>query len=241
MINAIARRFAELGVDVAAFWKTGIAEGTRWSDYHDPLRTGTVTDPACSPDAAATAMQGQRTFAGRAELVATLEPAPEEVLRRREMPVLDLATAGRPAAPDAYRRVVDHVARASRRTEALTDTEIAQLAFALSDLEVRDACLGFAATDQAAAAERLWTELTPQSPVPERAEPAALLAISAYLRGDGVLCRVTVDHALLAVPGHRLARLMRQALDAGLPPEGLRSLSEQALATGRGWGQDTHL
>ncbi|GAA2679036.1 MULTISPECIES: DUF4192 domain-containing protein [Actinosynnema] len=231
LINAIARRFAELGVDVAAFWTTGIAEGARWGNYHDPSRTGTVADPACSLAAAATAIQGQRTFASRAELVATLEPAPQEVLHRCEMLLFGFAAAGRPAASDAYRLVADHVTRAGLRTEALTDTEVAQLVYVLGDLEVHSACLGFAVTDQAAAAERLWTELTRQSPVPERAQPAVLLAVSAYLRGDGVLSSVALDHAQAAAPDHRLARLIRQALDTGLPPERLRSLVEQALAT----------
>lgn len=233
LINVVARRFADLGVDVAAFWTPGITEGARWSAYHDPSRTGTVPDPTCSPAAAAVVAQGHRTFADRAELAATLDPAPDKILRRRETRLLGLAAAGPLPTRDAYRLVADHVARAGERTEALTDVEVAQLAYALSDSEVRDLCLGFAVTDEAAAAERLWTELTRQSPAPERAQPAALLAMSAYVRGEGVLCRVALDQAQAALPDHHLAHLLREALVTGLPPATVRSLSERALDRAR--------
>ncbi|HWR46990.1 MAG TPA: DUF4192 family protein, partial [Pseudonocardiaceae bacterium] len=68
------------------------------------------------------------------------------------------------------------------------------------------------------------------TPAPERAEPAALLALSAYVRGDGALAGVALDAALHACPQHSLSGLLRAALDAGLPPELLRSIAADAAA-----------
>src|SRR5687767_5683893 len=78
----------------------------------------------------------------------------------------------------------EHVLRAGDRTQPLTDREIADLAFALINPMVRDACLSFAIGEHADHAEDLWSELVRSSPAPERAEPAALLAAYAFLRGD---------------------------------------------------------
>ena len=82
----------------------------------------------------------------------------------------------------------------------------------------------------AAAAERLWLALVRATPAPERAEPAALLALTAYLRGDGALAGVALDAALNACPHHSLSGLLRAALDGGLPPELLRGVAEDAAA-----------
>src|SRR5439155_981162 len=57
---------------------------------------------------------------------------------------------------------------------------------------------------------------------------AALLAVSALLRGDGALANVALERALGADPGHRLARSLRQALDGGWGPREIRSWLEGA-------------
>src|SRR5262249_60782180 len=80
----------------------------------------------------------------------------------------------------------------------------------------------------AAAAERLWLALVRAPPAPERAEPAALLALTAYLRGDGGLASVALEAALLACPHHSLSGLLRAALDGGMPPELLREIAMDA-------------
>jgi hypothetical protein len=59
------------------------------------------------------------------------------------------------------------------------------------------------------------------TPSPERAEPASLLAFCTYLRGDGVLAGIALEQAEQADPGHRLAELLRESLQSGLPPRQL--------------------
>ncbi|HEX2299818.1 MAG TPA: DUF4192 family protein, partial [Pseudonocardiaceae bacterium] len=59
---------------------------------------------------------------------------------------------------------------------------------------------------------------------------AALLALTAYLRGDGALAGLALDAAQQASPDHSLSALLRSALEGGLPPEILRTVAADATA-----------
>ena len=89
-------------------------------------------------------------------------------------------------------------------------------------LEVRDAALARCAASDVDGAEHLWAALTRETPDPEAAEPAVLLAACALLRGDGALAGIALDRAEQAWPGHRLTRLLRAVWAAGIPPERVR-------------------
>ncbi|WP_018684726.1 DUF4192 domain-containing protein [Actinokineospora enzanensis] len=110
----------------------------------------------------------------------------------------------------------------------LSDEQIARLAVALCQSEVRDELLATLLTNRAEAAQRLWTRLVRATPAPERAEPACLLAITSYLEGHGVLARIAVENALAADPSHAMALLLAKAAQRGLRPEELRGMLEQA-------------
>lgn len=71
-------------------------------------------------------------------------------------------------------------------------------------------------------AETLWAALCRELPEPEAAEPAALLAAVALLRGDGALANVALDRAERSWPGHRLTRLLRSAAAVPLRPAQIR-------------------
>jgi hypothetical protein len=105
----------------------------------------------------------------------------------------------------------------------LDDGRVFALAAALADPLVRDAALArCAAPAGPSGAEQLWAALARETPDPEAAEPAALLAACALLRGDGALAGIALDRAERAWPGHRLTGLLRAALLAGIRPEQLR-------------------
>ena len=87
---------------------------------------------------------------------------------------------------------------------------------------MRDAALARCAASDLDGAEQLWAALTRETPDPEAAEPAALLAACALLRGDGALADIALDRAEQAWPGHRLTRLLRAVWAAGIPPERVR-------------------
>jgi hypothetical protein len=106
----------------------------------------------------------------------------------------------------------------------LGDPEVARIVWGLRDADVRDRCLELALGADAAAAEQLWTECTRRAPAPLDAAPATLLAVSAWLRGDGAMANVALERALESEPGYRLALLLSQALEACLPPAELREL-----------------
>ncbi|MFC6094365.1 DUF4192 domain-containing protein [Saccharothrix lopnurensis] len=222
---------AEHDVPLRMFWTEAITAGARWYDYHDPSHTGTVPDPKTSVLAAISAVRGRRTFDNREDLAATLRPDPHDALARRARLIDNPAgRSGRPQSTgESYRLVMEHVKRTEDRSEALSDQDVADLAVALSDKAARDACLATAAGDHAQAAERLWSELTRQCPAPECAEPATLLAVAAYVRGDGVLASLALDRAEAAFPGHRFAELLRAALDSQMHPDTLRLLVDHAV------------
>jgi len=51
------------------------------------------------------------------------------------------------------------------------------------------------------------------------------LAFSAYSRGDGPLAGISLDVALQANPGHRMAGMLDTALQSGMRPEQIRELA----------------
>ncbi|HEU5474803.1 MAG TPA: DUF4192 domain-containing protein, partial [Actinophytocola sp.] len=116
-------------------------------------------------------------------------------------------------------------------TVDLPDDTIARLLHALSHPEVREACLALCLTARAAPAERLWARLTRAAPTQVRAHPAALLATCAYLRGEGALAGVAADIALAATPDHRLAQIVRDVMDHGLPPHRFRAMLAESFVT----------
>ncbi|MFE2755427.1 DUF4192 domain-containing protein [Actinosynnema sp. NPDC059335] len=181
-----------------------------------------------------------RTTVGTATPTALI-PDPEDVLARRVELLDDLHRRTDPTAEDhpnapgqpsprrsRFDLLHEHVLRAGDRTQPLTDREIAHLAFALTNPLVRDACLSFAISEHAHHAEALWTELIRTSPAPERAEPAALLAAYACLRGDLDLAAAAIGHAERSHPGHRLSELLGTALRNGIDPQALPELARHS-------------
>lgn len=64
----------------------------------------------------------------------------------------------------------------------------------------------------------LWLDLVRRSPWEASAGPCALLALAAYVAGDGALAWCAVDRCREVEPGHTLARLVADALAAALSP-----------------------
>jgi hypothetical protein len=185
---------------------------------------------------AATVAEGLVVHADRAALERVVAPVADEHLRRRERLLLDAVDAAlsgcEPAArgtvitvdTEAGVRTVDAaIADAAEGRLALDDERVVALATSLGNIAVRDTALLRCDGPSAAAAEHLWAALVRETPDPEAAEPATLLAVSALLRGDGALANVALDRAQRAWPGHRLAEILRTAAAAGLRPSQVRT------------------
>jgi hypothetical protein len=112
----------------------------------------------------------------------------------------------------------------------LTDREVARVVWGLRDRDVRDRALALATGMDAPAAEILWTECTRRAPTPLDVAPATLLAVSAWLRGDGAMANVALARALAGEPTYPLARLLAQALAGCVPPADLRAIIGAAHA-----------
>jgi hypothetical protein len=234
LVDALDDMLTSVGLPlVHAVWTAQTTGGAPWRCYDDSVCAGTVSDPGASPLAAATVAAGAVTFGSREEMVALLAGEDPAALQRRAV-LLDAADADHPmssalvAQRFAQLRELHQAAAAGDLT--LSDKAVTEVASALCDHRVRDSCLPWCSGPGAVAAERLWLALVRATPAPERAEPAALLALVAYLRGDGALAGVALDAALQACPQHSLSGLLRAALDGGLPPEVLRTVAADAAA-----------
>ncbi|MBJ8345047.1 DUF4192 domain-containing protein [Antrihabitans sp. YC2-6] len=225
-----------------------IDEGAPWSSLWGDFRFGVLPDPAASSVAAAHVMEGRQIRRSRGELVDMLAPGDsrERFLVARAVAAgvhsavlaVDLAEA-REDPDDRSRRQLEHVLWQISNLasgERLLAPEIAELWFAVANLDVRDALLALAAGDQAEAAEQLWLRMAKLLPANGRAEAAALLGFSAYVRGEGPYAGVALTAALQANPKHRLAGMLDAALQNGMRPHTLQKLVDAGYAAARRLG-----
>ncbi|MGH3794418.1 MAG: DUF4192 domain-containing protein [Pseudonocardiaceae bacterium] len=237
MVDVLDGVFSGAGLPVVhAVWAAATADRAQWRCYDDPRCAGTVADPATTALAAATVAAGAITFGNREELAGLLTQGDPAALQRRAA-LLAAADADHPMSAELrarrFARLEELHRKAAAGEVALSDRTVAEVASALCDHRVRDACLPWCIGPGVVAAERLWLALVRATPAPQRAEPAALLALVAYLRGDGALAGVALDAAWQACPDHSLSGLLRAALDGGLPPDVLRTVAVDAAAAVR--------
>jgi hypothetical protein len=69
---------------------------------------------------------------------------------------------------------------------------------------------------------RLWTDVVRRATPAYLPAPASLLAFTAWQSGEGALANIAIDRALAADPGYSLAQLLREIMDAGVPPSAAR-------------------
>jgi hypothetical protein len=175
----------------------------------------------------------------RADLLARITPSPADrgamagacarVAVDCSAAVLDSGVEA--VAAQSWSAITDAAARfrpGTSRAGTLSDGDVARIVWGLRDGEVRDLALNLALGAEPAAAEQLWTECTRRAPTPLDAAPATLLAVCAWLRGDGAMANVALDRALTSEPGYGLARLLAEALAACVTPSDLRALLTEA-------------
>lgn len=234
-VDELADAFAEHGIPVVhALWAADIVAGAPWACYPGEDCVGELPDPRSTVVAAAATESGTVVFDSREEMLALLAPRSPEAVARRSAELSRLSELPWPEATrvaDAAAEVRAAFDRRRRGEGPPTDAEAVRLACALTLSDIRDVCLTMAVpphTPAAREAERLWLTLVQELPAPERAEAAALLGYTAFMRGNGTLAGMALDNALEAAPDHVLANLLRRVLDHGTPPDVLLGL---ALAT----------
>lgn len=243
LIASLDKRLGRRGIEIGGGWAVrGIEAGAPWWSLFDREQRGEVPDPTASPVTLAHVLEGRPIHRSRAELTALVEA---DTVRQGEVAVL--LPAALAMARERFTRAVTHGDLDGYRRNALefvlwqiahvesgavpTVPEIAELVAALRDRAVRDTMFALAVGDHAAAAESLWLTLVRALSGSDRAEVAALLGYSAYIRGDGPFAGIALDAALLADPFHPMAILLETSLRAGMRPEALRRLARSGYDT----------
>jgi hypothetical protein len=208
----------EIGVHTVA-WAAEIAAGAPWRCYplHDCRCEGTLPDPGASVLAATAVARGAVLRDSREELERVVEPVG---------PSADAADGGGAASADPRRLLREALADAAAGRLLVGRGLAGAMTSALRRPWFRDEALAACAGPAAPEAEQLWAALARACPGADAATPAALLAVSALLRGDGALANVALDRALQADPAHRLSATLRRALDGGWGPREIRAWIE---------------
>lgn len=239
LVETFREVFGGAGMSVLhATWAPEIRTGAPWQCYDEDECRGVISDPAASPLAAALTAAGVVTFESRREWEQLVAPEAPEILARRaaRLDAMYEDLEEHRGSADGPQRDLEIVFAAIRRVGAgapLTEDDLLRVLIAVSDNRVRDVALGMALGEWASAAEQLWTDLVRKAPEPELAEVAALLAYSAYLRGDGALAGVALERIEATRPDHRLGTLLRQALDAGISSTELAMIARDAADDAR--------
>lgn len=255
LVELVVAGLESRGVDVPiALWAGSTDGGSAWHCYDPCACGGIVPGGGETPLVVAAVAEGRIVRADRAELERLVAPADEVRIRRREallMTAIDAECRSDPVVEGATGAHDDDPAAEVIRGIAALDGALDAMVAALAagDAEptlgdecvlalvrafhlplVREAAIASCTGSRPAAAEALWAALARETPDPEAAEPAALLALTALLRGDGALANIALDRAEAAWAGHRLTATLRGLAAVGTRPSELRAV----LAGGSG-------
>jgi hypothetical protein len=120
---------------------------------------------------------------------------------------------------EAGRRAVGEAISIYRKGGSITeDDRVAWLSVMLAQLEVRDDAWSRMDPLYCAAHLRLWTDVVRRARPHFLPAPACLLAFTCWQSGDGALANVAIERALTANPDYSMGLLLRDVMDAGVPP-----------------------
>ncbi len=173
---------------------------------------GVPFDPGVHPFTARAVFDGRVVRGSREELRASLDPVPGAVAACRAV----LGTSPPPLATDRVRaQVVAHVQGPTPLPTGL----LVPLALALRDPASRDEAWGGMSRPTARAHVALWSDAVRRLPDELVAGPAAVLAVAAWLAGEGALAWCAVERCRAVEPAHSLAGLVADLLDQACPPD----------------------
>ncbi len=237
LLHEVTQALARDGIPLRAAL---LVRAGRWWSYDCPDAccrpgSGTALPGGVTELEAASVATGAVVADSRDDLVRRLEGSADRSRTRdaclrqaRERWAMAAERGPQAVADDAWAAVRDAVAAcqpgAAAPVTLLTDDLVARVVWGLRDTSLRDRALELALGADPSAAEALWTECTRRAPVPLDAAPATLLAVSAWLRGDGAMANVALEHALDSDPDYALAGLLAHALAACMRPAELRRL-----------------
>jgi hypothetical protein len=173
---------------------------------------GIPFDPGAHAFTARAVFDGRVTRASREDLRATLDPVPAAVAEAAAL----LATS---PAPLTGRQVRDLVDLHTQESGASPVEVVVPLALALRDPASRDEAWCGLTRDVARTHVELWSDVVRRVPDEVVAGPAAVLAVAAWLAGDGALAWCAIERCRAVEPDHTLARLVADLLDDACSPD----------------------
>jgi hypothetical protein len=220
----LVRQFTANGVDVVDVLR---AEAGEWSAW-EGRRWGASApfDATAHRFRAEAVLQGIVVHESRDGLSASLEPLPAEVAA-----VADALTQCEPVPHQRYVEeavwVLTTVLGQLRAREPLTAADTARLLCAVR-IDPMDTTAWMSITRETALDHvALWTSVVRRAPGGYVATPAAVLALAAWLSGNGALAWCALDRCTAEEPEHDLGRLMTLMLTNAVNPDLWELLWEQ--------------
>lgn len=177
---------------------------------HGVAAAGVAYDISGHEFRARAVLDGRVTLGSRAEVAARVAADPAAVAETEQ--------AGRHAEPLNLAGLVSLVSRSLRSGRVAETDDLASLLLALrDDTLARHAWTGLQRSAAPAHVE-LWSDVVRRSPDRLVAQPAAVLALAAWLAGDGALAWCAVDRCLGVDPEHPLGLLVSAILTEAVPP-----------------------
>lgn len=228
LVRRLESDLAEYGIPLLhSVWAPRITAGANWGCYREKDCGGIVPDPRDSIAAAVITSTGQITRDSREEVERLFEPGPPETLARRSDLLNDLDAPPwdeEDVVGAGIAEVNAALVRILRGDREITDERAVRLAWALSLVEVRGACMLTAApadSELARTAEDLWLRLIPELPEPESVEVLCLKAHAAYVRGDLAVAGMALARAREVDSGHGLTKMLTAGLNSMFNPSEL--------------------
>lgn len=210
--RALNRAFLAEGIEVIEVasahdgrWQV-VGESTRWGP-----RAGTY-DISSHEFTAGAVFAGRQLRRSRADLANALAAQPDLVADVSRA----LAECPRETADASW--VVEVVKEHLASGLPLETEAAAQLLLALQRTAAREAAFGLLDRQNAAAHVAFWGDLVRRSPGVLVTAPAAVLALSAWLDGNGALAWCALDRCQPGAPGSELAHLLEGLLERAVSP-----------------------
>jgi len=177
--------------------------------HRDPHAVGVPYDVSSHPFVVDAVVEGRVLHGSRSELAATLRPDPAAVAEVEEVGGVERAGA---------EWVATTLAEWVRRPEPPPAEVAARLLTAITEPGVRDAAWTSVPRSAARDHVRFWEAMVRRAPDDVVAHAAAVLALCAWVAGDGALAWCAVDRAREGDADHLLAALVADLLTAAVPP-----------------------
>lgn len=179
---------------------------------------GQAYDISSHPLAAAAVMAGISATTTRDEIAALAAGPPIEEGDRLAGLTAECATRLAGVSRRRRRRQMQQIIARSVAAGEPTESEAVEIAVLAVDLTVRDEAWALMTRDAARAHVALWRRVVSLTVPPYEAAPLGMLAMAAWLSGNGALLNCCIDRLEVVAPDYSLLAICRDISDRAIPP-----------------------